>query len=384
MSRAVLVSICLQPCFAAHAAAQDAALFVARPTQITRLEDLNGDGDFLDFAESQTYATALPATLGRLVARDGAFFVTAPQARQVLVITDLNADGDALDFAETALYATIPDAVPPPEPIGLAAAADASLLVADRAGGRLYRLRDLDADGDALDFAEIVEIGGGLTAPLSVAVRPDGLVLVVQDSAATPVRILEDHNADGDYFDFAENLSYAEGLSPGGDLLAVDPLTSFLPRPATGEVLMLHDWTQDDDALDFAEVVVYASGLSAPLVLTADAAGGLLVAAQDAAGTLYYVRDLTGDDDALDFAEVLPVATGLNQPTGIALVSSAAAPCLAGDVDLSGAVDLADVGPFVDILLELASPADPCTADVNSDAEINGLDIAALVALLVP
>ncbi len=383
MSRAVVVPICLVAFLAAKAAAQE-AVFVARPNQIVRLSDLNGDGDFFEFAESQTYATGLPATLGRLVARDGALFVTAPQARQVFVVEDLNADGDALDFAETALYATIPDGVPPPETVGLAAASDGSLLVADRAGGRLYRLRDLNADGDAFDFAEVVEIAGGMSAPVSIALRPDGLVLIAQDSAATPVRILEDLSADGDYYDFAENLSYVENLSPGSDLFVLDPLSSYLTRPATGEVLMLQDWTQDDDALDFGEVVVHAGGMNAPLVLAPDGAGGLFVAAQDATGTLHRARDLNGDGDALDFAEVVPVAVGVNQPSGIALVSSAAAPCLAGDVDVSGVVDIGDVEPFVDILLEIALPPDPCTADVNGDGDINGLDVAALVGLLVP
>ena len=59
-------------------------------------------------------------------------------------------------------------------------------------------------------------------------------------------------------------------------------------------------------------------------------------------------------------------------------------PCpgiLAGDMDCSGTVDMADLPDFV---VQLLAGNDPCRTDLNGDLAVNGLDIPALVILLVP
>lgn len=52
---------------------------------------------------------------------------------------------------------------------------------------------------------------------------------------------------------------------------------------------------------------------------------------------------------------------------------------LLGDVNLDGAVNLADVSPFVDILSNMGFQDE---ADINQDGEVNLLDVAPFVDLL--
>ncbi|MCZ6816048.1 MAG: hypothetical protein O7F76_05030, partial [Planctomycetota bacterium] len=59
-------------------------------------------------------------------------------------------------------------------------------------------------------------------------------------------------------------------------------------------------------------------------------------------------------------------------------------PCpgiLAGDMDCSGTVDMADLPDFI---VQLLAGNDPCRTDLNGDLAVNGLDIPAFVILLVP
>jgi hypothetical protein len=356
MARAVLFFGLLFAACSDPAGAHSESLFVSQPNQIIRLVDRNHDGDFLDYAEMGVYADGLPAGLGTIAAATGRLYVLDTAAGRVFVVQDLNGDGDALDYGEVRLYAQMPGGSPTPA-VGLVCQDDGTLLVADSSTGKLYRAGDRNQDGDALDAGEMVQIDDGLTSPTAVAVRPDGRLLLAQNLAAMPVRALFDRDADGDYFDFAESISYAESFPPGRDIVAPRNDLAYLTRPADGTIVKLYDWTGDDDALDFGEVLVYAQGLSSPYAITMDG-------------------------DALDYGEVLVVATGLTQPAGIARVAPIVG-CLKGDADGSGHVDFADVQPFVDILLGLATPPDVCPADMNGDGMIDGADIQLFVAALL-
>jgi len=368
---------------AAHA--QAGAVFVAVPGQIIALSDLNGDGDFLDFAESRVFADGLPTALNRITANGERLFIGASAGAEVFIARDLNSDGDALDFGEMILYGQLPSHPSAPQLAGLDSMPNGTLFAADAASGRLYALVDANGDGDAMDFAETLLVADGLTTPTAVAIRPDGLVLIAQGNAAVPVRVLEDRNADGDFLDFAENLSYVENDSVVTDLLAATNTLAFAIRTATGQVVVLRDVTGDDDALDFGEVAAYAAGIDSPLAVTSagDAQGGLLVAAGDVAGTLYRVHDANGDGDALDFAEVIPIAAGLNQPTGIVTVSAVTPSCIKGDVNIDMLVDVNDLVPFVQILIGASVPEDPCPADMDGDGVINGEDVQGFVDALL-
>ncbi|HWL95025.1 MAG TPA: hypothetical protein VNT79_16010, partial [Phycisphaerae bacterium] len=282
----------------APAFALEASVFVARPGVVQVLRDLNGDGDFFDFAEIRPYAESLPSSAAALVRENDQLFLLANSPPRILLLADHNDDGDALDFAEVVEYASL--IAQAPTIVGLAIRGDAEILTTDPVNGVMLRVHDLNEDGDAFDTDEVIAIAGGLTAPTALAVRPDGRVLVAQNSAPVPVRILHDREGDGDFFDFAENLSYAENLVPGRHILSRTDHLAFVTRPMLDEIGLLDDRTGDGDALDFAEFGLYAENLAAPTAI-ASLEGDLLVATSD--GLIYRLRDVNGDGDALDFGE---------------------------------------------------------------------------------
>jgi len=365
----------------APARAQEGALYISQPGQILKLLDLNSDGDYLDFAEKMVYATGLPSGLGAVATIVDALYVVDAASASIYVARDLNGDGDALDFAEVLLFAQRV-AAPTPNFVGLASHADGALFTIDSATGTLYRILDLNGDGDALNADELVSVADGLASPVAIAARPDGRLLAGVQDAASPVHILRDYTEDGDYFDFAENISYAENASPGSDLVAENDRLAFLARPVDGRVMRLQDLTEDDDVLDFAEIVAFAENLPSPARVTLDGAGGLFVSCQDANGTIYRLRDLNGDGDALDFAEAMVVADGVTQVAGLIFVAPPLAGCLKGDIDNNSTVNTADIAPMVDILLGNVVPPDPCPADTNSDGQLDARDIQPFTALL--
>lgn len=368
--------------FVSHAAPAD-ELFVAQPGQILRLTDCNSDGDYFDFVEKKIHATGLPSAVGALVWKDPALYVLGTSSATIYRVRDLNGDGDALDFAEVSLFAQL-IIQPTPALVGLAISADGALLTLDSVSGTLYRIADLNGDGDALDAGEILQIGSNLSNPLAITVRPGGALLVALQSATVPVRILRDLNADGDYFDFAENISYAESIAAGNDLAAVDLRTAFMTRAAEGRVIKLQDLTGDDDVLDVAEIIPLAEGLPAPAKIVLAADGDVLIACQNPDGSIYRLHDLNDDGDALDFAETLVIADGVTQVGGMVFVASPIAECLKGDVDGNSTVNTADIPPMVDILLGNVNPPDPCPADTNNDGLLDGRDIRPFIALALP
>jgi len=364
-----------------QAGAQDGALYVAQPGQVLKLMDHNGDGDFLDFAETTVYAEGLPADIGAIDGNTSRLFVVVADSATILVIEDLNADGDALDFSEVALYAALPEADPPPILAGLACHPDGILLTAEQTTNAVYRAEDLNGDGDALDLDELFQVADGLSDPSALAARPDSLVLLAQQLTEIPVRILHDRTNDGDYQDFAENISYAEDIPPGDDITAPLDHIAYMTRPAQGLIVRLQDLTGDDDVLDYAEVVRYAENLSSPTAITHENADSLFVTSQDAGGSIYHIRDLNADGDALDFAEVVIVAEGLGQMSGIVYVAAA---CVKGDINGTGTVSIDDVPPFVEVLLGTLHLSDPCPADMNNDGQIDGADIQSFIDVFLP
>lgn len=358
-------------------------LFVSRSGEIVRLRDLNQDGDYLDALERAAYCSGLPSAMGFVVATADALYVARNDLPIVLRIADLNDDGDALDAGEVSLFAEWTGGPPAPTFSALAPAAAGVLYVADSTNGRLLRLEDANGDGDALDFGELLVVGDGLTSPMSLAVRPDGCVLAAQNLAAVPVRILRDRNGDGDFFDFAENLSYAESTTPGNGIIAISDWSSFLARPATGEVVWLRDLTRDHDVLDVGEVATYAAGMTSATHLAADITAELYIAAADAPGTVYRVTDSNGDGDALDIGEVQLVAEGLTTPTGIAVAVTRVVPsCVRGDLNADGSVTSADAPLLASTLVD-PTGAELCRADTNDDGLLDGRDVAAFVDLLL-
>lgn len=66
--------------------------------------------------------------------------------------------------------------------------------------------------------------------------------------------------------------------------------------------------------------------------------------------------------------------------------TASTAACTIGDVDGNGTVEPADIGPFVDVLMNpaAASPQAFCASDINTDGAADGRDVFGMVDLLVP
>ncbi len=363
-------------------AQQQPAIFITRPGEVLKLTDTNGDGDFLDLAEVTLYADSLPSNLGPIDGNAQRIFVLDLNNANILALEDLNEDGDALDIGEVLIFAEFSDGPSTPLTAGLACHPNGTLLSATKNVGVLYRFEDHNQDGDALDFGESTPIAEGLTSPLAIAIRPDGKLLLAQDRLAIPARILNDLNGDGDYFDFAENISYAENVAPGFDMTAPDDNIAYLTYPTDGTILRLQDLNSDDDVLDFDEVILYAQDLDAVTMMAHVNADTLYVTSNDGQGSLYLIEDLNADTDALDWGETRLVATGITNPKGIVYVDGEM-PCLAGDVNYNGDVDMDDITPFVQVLIGELVLTDTCPADVNEDGLANGDDIRPFIELLI-
>ena len=240
---------------------------------IFALTDLNGDGDandlgeILPFYDDSSAGPNLSSPNGLTIGADGALYVADDGAtvRAVFRMVDLNGDGDALDADEVSVFfdesALLAEPVLDPESI--AAASDGSIVIGDTATGRVLRLRDLDGDGTALGAGEATVLyDNSGPVPLAdldaIQIDDAGRVYVVDENVGTILR-LEDLNGDGDALDSAEVFLFHDGTQPGA-------LVS--------------------DANDFLWV-----------------GPGQLVVLDGAVDGLVFLEDLTGDGAALDPSE---------------------------------------------------------------------------------
>lgn len=170
------------------------------------LHDLNGDLDCLDAGENVPHAAALPVLSNgasplpydlafrpgtdELYVSGSTPFGVSPTLGVVVRVTG----GAAAVYTQGLGFAA-----------GLAFSAD-TLYVGDLNAttfvGRVLALRDLDADGDALDAGEAVDFAAGLSGANGVAVAQDGSVLVsglfdFGTLTGSVGRLLPDGNGDG-------------------------------------------------------------------------------------------------------------------------------------------------------------------------------------------
>jgi len=242
------------------------------------------------------------------------YFVTAFSSGSVYRICDLNGDGDALDTGEKTLWA---DGLAGPEDLSRYGS---GILAMDCAAGEIVRLADLNGDGDALDAGESLTWADGFTFAYEIGVGPGGLVYAGEYRAGQVWR-MADANGDGDALDAGEKALYAEGiygvrglLPRHGDVLASSSSHSRVRR--------LIDLNGDGDARDAGENLIYTpSTVNGAGNLMPDRSGACYVASHER-NTVYRVEDLNGDGDALDWIEVLGYADdvfgGINLPCGMA------------------------------------------------------------------
>lgn len=138
--------------------------------RIDLLRDLNGDGDAVDagertlhFGDGNASGFAAPTTNPFVfaTANDGAVFVGDGGADTVWRLVDLNGDGDAMDAGEATAWLSPANAagVPTVTPNGLAQGPDGAMYVVNagvssRPQDAIYRTVDLNGDGDADDVGE--------------------------------------------------------------------------------------------------------------------------------------------------------------------------------------------------------------------------------------
>ncbi len=177
---AAYTSLLLIVTWRAPARAAEIVAYVSTLTEdsIVRLHDLNGDGDFNDAGESALFwgpgnadgfpgvgsaQTLLVLALDDLLAADGE--ETGAFVTRVYRLRDRNGDGDAMDPGEATVYwnSLLPLGVNFDRPKSITVGPDLALYLADNntinfdndTPEAVWRLRDLNADGDVNDPGEV-------------------------------------------------------------------------------------------------------------------------------------------------------------------------------------------------------------------------------------
>jgi hypothetical protein len=185
---------------------------------VLRAEDLNGDGDASDVGEQTLYASLDGP--GALLLKGDDLFVTVLEGGGPGVIRrlrDLNGDNDALDVGENLIYADWGGLTR-----GFLDDGD-GLLVTDTIADAVYRLVDLNGDGDALDLLEALPI-----SLLPAGTDPWGLTRIGGESVGVTgissheIFRIQDVNGDGDAFDIGEVLLFADAIFDPGGIVAME------------------------------------------------------------------------------------------------------------------------------------------------------------------
>ena len=324
----------------------------------------------------------------------------------VLVLTDGNGDGDLNDAGEfSVFYDNSGDGPRLATPNTLVMASDGSLFITDD-GSRarwVLRLRDLDGNGQALDPGEAVVVFDSsapspmpLEEPESIALDPSGGVFV-GDSTHGAIFRLVDLDGNGDFLGIGESGLFFQstaGLTfERATALVVDEGgTVYLADQQTGLVLRLEDMNGDGDAMDAGEGFAFADpaagGPGSPRDLALLPVGSVL-AADGAADTLYVLEDLNGDGDARDPGEALiwvqDGRSSLSTPSGIAFSDTFVQPpppvlFTRGDVNSDGVLDLSDPIRILEHLYQ-GKPSGPCLDALDGD-DTGELDLSDPIYLL--
>lgn len=138
----------------------------------------------------------------------------------VFRLEDLNQDGDCLDLGEKTFYTAAGSIT---NLADLALDANGWLYATDSVGmgtGSIYLIRDLNSDNDALDLGELTIFapnpGTGFLGGVAIGPNQDGTIYVCETGGT--VYWLVDLTADGDATDPDEMGVYAAGLGGGYDL----------------------------------------------------------------------------------------------------------------------------------------------------------------------
>lgn len=221
----------------------------------------------------------------------------------------------------------------------------------------VFTARDLNADGDANDAGEIVIFYDGTVGPFPIA-TPFGLALDPQNSDVYVTDInpdgiyrLRDLNNDGDAVDPGEATLVFNGPA-GGPLLSNANTLRFHPNgdlfyndATTDQIVRLHDGNSDADFNDPGEATVFADLTGNPLTvpknhfdIEIDENGVVWAVENSTYDAIIRYEDLNNDLDAQDPGEVVKVYDSVIGPGTIGLPRALArvpAPRLIGSPGVS-------------------------------------------------
>ena len=245
-----------------------------------------------------------------------AYFVSDQPQGEIWRLQDVNGDGDALDVGEKTLWAD-----------GFASVVEMEFHNGDifaieegmsDGSNQAIRLTDLNGDGDALDIGERSVWADGFDDPRGIAVDLTGtwFVTEVDDDL---VWSLFDHNGDGDVLEEGERRVFADQIN-GATSVAVHSTGLLVTGTDEDQIFRLNDHNGDGDALDVGESMIITPTIDSPVGLLDDHQGGFFFSSfsNDA---VYHAVDRNGDGDMLDVIETLSYADdvfgGLNGPWGM-------------------------------------------------------------------
>lgn len=218
----------------------------AGPDRILKLEDLNADGDALDANEATDYYS-LPGTTGALalsiptkvvVGPDGNVYYTEAGTgftKGVWRLVDSNQNGHCNDAGEASLFWT-PPFTASPNYWALAVDASGHFLVADHSNNeQVWRAQDANQNGTIEPAEQTLFHQSTGSFWYDVVVRDDGSVLLSDSDTTDKVTALRDLNADGDALDLGETtLAYfattaSQAIATRGAAMLRAPLLELSP-----------------------------------------------------------------------------------------------------------------------------------------------------------
>ncbi len=198
---------------------------------LIQLSDLDGDGDALDANEIVNIADDLVSPNAITQLDDHTFLISqANAAIPIRILEDRNLDGDYFDFAENISYVEN-------QPAGL------SIVTIDYHTQRHLRpsqseivtYHDANADGDALDANELFTFANNLDQPARMArAASNDSLYVYRTNLNRDLLALRDLNADGDALDANEQVVVATGLGDVNDITIIEPVTTCTNGDADG------------------------------------------------------------------------------------------------------------------------------------------------------
>ena len=232
--------------------------------------DNNGDGDSADDGErlvffDETNAEGLPMPTASVFdikqASDGSVFIGDGTTDTVYRLIDLNRDGDANDVGESSVWFSGDGnaaGLTLPTPNGIAEGPDGAIYVVNAGTGSLpqdavYRTEDLNGDGDANDEGE---------ATIFVDLSD-----LVPSSSAFDISFIGDRGYIADTAGFETDAIYTFRDDDGSGVIEADELSVFaLDDPNDGPIDFAQD--ADGDSIVVWELLDFDTGISSVLRLT--------------------------------------------------------------------------------------------------------------------